>query len=137
MVRLLGFDISRRKPSGGIILSQDALAKLAVDQGGNIRIPQASTAARAHTLEMKDGKPVDERGFEYKQYNIYVVTERRITFPASSLLRLHSYVLPDPKTQRTTLLVTSGFPRGGQELRRGESQGDRSNLPWEESLGED
>ena len=47
MVRLLGFDITRATPGRGIILSQDALARLAVDQGGSIRIPQASTAGGA------------------------------------------------------------------------------------------
>jgi len=31
MVRLLGFDITRATPGRGIILSQDALARLAVD----------------------------------------------------------------------------------------------------------
>jgi hypothetical protein len=46
-MRILGFDIIRAKPGEGIILSQDALAKIAVDQGGNIRIPQASTAGGA------------------------------------------------------------------------------------------
>jgi hypothetical protein len=46
-MRILGFDIIRAKPGEGIILSQDALAKLAVDQGGSIRIPQANTAGGA------------------------------------------------------------------------------------------
>lgn len=49
---------------------------------------------------------VDEKGFEYKAYGVYVVADEQIQFPASSLVRLTGKPLPDPKTQKTTLLVT-------------------------------
>ena len=38
-MRLFGFEVTRAKLSN-IIVSQDTLAKLAVDSGGSIRIPQ-------------------------------------------------------------------------------------------------
>ena len=46
-MRIFGFDIRRAVKAAGVTFSQDALAKLAVDQGGSIRIPQASTAGGA------------------------------------------------------------------------------------------
>jgi len=67
---------------------------------------QLSVRPPVFTLEKRGGKILDDHGFEYKSYNIYVSSERLVNFPASSLLRLTGAVQPDPKTQRTTLLVT-------------------------------
>jgi hypothetical protein len=58
------------------------------------------------TLEKRGDLIVDEKGFEYKAYGVYVVADEQISFPASSLVRLIGKPLPDPKTQKTTLLVT-------------------------------
>jgi hypothetical protein len=58
------------------------------------------------TLEKRGDLIVDEKGFEYKAYGVYVVADDQIQFPASSLVRLTGKPLPDPKTQKTTLLVT-------------------------------
>jgi len=58
------------------------------------------------TLEKRGDLIVDEKGFEYKAYGVYVVANDQIQFPASSLVRLTGKPLPDPKTQKTTLLVT-------------------------------
>jgi len=58
------------------------------------------------TLEKRGDLIVDEKGFEYKAYGVYVVADEQIQFPASSLVRLTGKPLPDPKTQKTTLLVT-------------------------------
>jgi len=59
------------------------------------------------SLEKQGDKLVDEKGYEYKAYTIYVIAETaKIEFQASALLNLRGLVLPDPKTQRTTILVT-------------------------------
>jgi hypothetical protein len=57
------------------------------------------------TLEKREGKIVDEKGYEYKSYDIYVCAGKPITFEASSLVRLKGIVLPNPHSQNTTLLV--------------------------------
>lgn len=57
------------------------------------------------TLEKREGKIVDEKGYEYKSYDIYVCADEPITFEASSLVRLQGIVLPNPSSQNTTLLV--------------------------------
>jgi hypothetical protein len=57
------------------------------------------------TLEKREGKIVDEKGFEYKSYDVYVCADKAITFEASSLVRLKGIVLPSPHSQNTTLLV--------------------------------
>jgi hypothetical protein len=57
------------------------------------------------TLEKREGKIVDEKGYEYKSYDIYVCADEPKTFEASSLVRLKGIVLPNPHSQNTTLLV--------------------------------
>ena len=57
------------------------------------------------TLEKRGEKIVDERGFEYKAYDVYVVAENEITFQPSSLIRLEGICVPNPRTQKTTLLI--------------------------------
>jgi ribosomal protein S27AE len=57
------------------------------------------------TLEKRGEKIVDERGFEYKALDIYVVAEKPIVFQPSSLIRVEGLPLPNPKTQQTTLLA--------------------------------
>ncbi len=57
------------------------------------------------TLEKRGEKIVDEKGFEYKCFDIYVATDQAINFEASSLIRLEGYALPNPRTQRTTFLA--------------------------------
>jgi len=57
------------------------------------------------TLEKRGEKIVDEYGFEYKAYDIYVVSERPIVFQPSGLIRVEGITLPNPKTQKTTVLV--------------------------------
>ena len=55
----------------------------------------------------KDGdKVLDEKGYEYKSYDVYIVTDEPIYLQASQTVLLHGESLPDPKTQKTTLLVT-------------------------------
>ncbi|RLI39303.1 hypothetical protein DRO69_14450, partial [Candidatus Bathyarchaeota archaeon] len=56
------------------------------------------------TLEQRGGKIVDERNFEYKPYDIYIVTEEQIDFQPSSLIRIEGLILPHPKTQKITIL---------------------------------
>jgi hypothetical protein len=57
------------------------------------------------TLEKRGEKIVDEKGFEYKAYDIYVTSDEPITFQPSSLIRLEGLALPNPRTQKTTLLA--------------------------------
>jgi len=57
------------------------------------------------TLEKRGEKIVDERGFEYKAYDIYITSDNPMTFQPSSLIRVEGVALPNPKTQKTTLLA--------------------------------
>lgn len=67
------------------------------------------------TLEKQGDQIVDEQGFEYKDYSISIASNTQQVFPASSLMTLTGYVLPDPNTQRTTILATGvEFPEAIQ-----------------------
>ena len=70
------------------------------------------------SLEKQGDKLVDEKGYEYKAYTVYVIAETaKIEFQASALLNLKGLVLPDPKTQKTTILVTEvEFPENIGEI---------------------
>jgi len=57
-------------------------------------------------LEFKDDKVVDEKGYEYKAYEVYLVSEKQLTFQPSSRIILKGQILPDPKTQKSTLHAT-------------------------------
>jgi len=57
------------------------------------------------TLEKRGEKIVDERGFEYKAYDIYITSDRPVAFQPSSLLKVEGKPVPNPKTQQTTLLA--------------------------------
>jgi hypothetical protein len=57
------------------------------------------------TLEKHEEKVVDERGFEYKAFDIYVTSDQPIKFQPSCLIRVEGIPVPNPKTQQTTLLA--------------------------------
>ena len=59
------------------------------------------------TLEKLGEKIVDEKGFEYKTFDVYVTADEKIDFQPSSLITLQGKALPNPKTQRTTFLAHS------------------------------
>ena len=63
------------------------------------------------TLEKCGEKIIDEKGFEYKAHDIYVTSERHVSFQPSSLIHIEGLTLPNPKTQKTTLLAyQTDFP---------------------------
>lgn len=57
------------------------------------------------TLEKRGEKIIDERGFEYKAFDIYVAADQTLAFPASTLVRLKAKPLGSPRTQKTVLLA--------------------------------
>lgn len=57
------------------------------------------------TLEKRDGKILDEKGFEYKAYDIYISSDRELNLEPSSTLTIKGVVIPDPKTQKVTILA--------------------------------
>ena len=88
-------------------------------QAKNIKIEEVSwrTVYRVRvrppvfTLEKRGEKIVDERGFEYKAYDIYITSDKAITFQPSTLIRLEGVCAPNPRTQKITLLAyKASFP---------------------------
>jgi hypothetical protein len=57
------------------------------------------------TLEKRGEKIVDEKGFEYKAHDLYITSDRNVSFQPSSLICIEGLTLPNPRTQKTTLLV--------------------------------
>jgi hypothetical protein len=71
------------------------------------------------SLEKREDKIVDEKGYEYKFLDIYVASEREITFHPSALIRIEGVPLPHPRTQKTTLLAYDvQFPESAQNFSR-------------------
>lgn len=58
-----------------------------------------------YTLEMKGDKFCDEKGYEYKSLEIFISTDKRIRLAAGSVVQFEGIVSPNPKTQKTTVLV--------------------------------
>jgi len=58
------------------------------------------------TLEKRGETIVDERGFEYKAFDVYVAADHPLTFQASALVRLEAKPIGSPKTQKTVLLAS-------------------------------
>lgn len=57
------------------------------------------------TLEKRGEKIVDERGYEYKAFDIYVIANKPLDFEPSSIIRVEGLPLPNPKTQKITFLA--------------------------------
>jgi len=58
------------------------------------------------TLEKRNGKIVDEKGFEYKSYEVFIVSDRQLNLKPSTLLRLEAKPLASPKSQKIVLLAS-------------------------------
>jgi predicted RNA-binding Zn-ribbon protein involved in translation (DUF1610 family) len=57
------------------------------------------------TLEKRGEKIVDEKGFEYKSHDLYITSDKTVSFQPSSLIQIEGLTLPNPRTQKTTLLA--------------------------------
>jgi len=57
------------------------------------------------TLEKRGEKIVDEKGFEYKAHDLYITSDTSVSFQPSSMIRIEGLTLPNPRTQKTTLLA--------------------------------
>jgi hypothetical protein len=49
-------------------------------------------------------KLVDDKGYEYKYLDLYIVTDKSLSFQSSKLIAVTGLPLPHPRTQKTTLL---------------------------------
>lgn len=57
-------------------------------------------------LEIQDGKVTDSYGNEYKHYDIYLLQNKVREFEPGKTVELVGMVIPDPKTQKITLIAT-------------------------------
>jgi hypothetical protein len=63
------------------------------------------------TLEKINNKLIDDKGYEYKHLDLYVISDTQLNFQPSTLTNLTGIPLPNPKTQKTTILVYhANFP---------------------------
>jgi len=56
-------------------------------------------------LISRDNKITDDKGFEYKPFPVYIVTDKKLELPASARIIMEGRIRPDPKTQRATFVV--------------------------------
>jgi hypothetical protein len=57
------------------------------------------------TLEKIGQKVVDDMGYEYKHLDLYVASDVPLSFQPSALVKLTGIPIPNPKTQKTTMLA--------------------------------
>ncbi len=57
------------------------------------------------TLDKLGDKIVDDKGYEYKHLDLYVASDTPLTFQPSTLVKLTGIPLPNPRTQKTTMLA--------------------------------
>jgi len=70
-------------------------------------------------LITRDDKITDEKGFEYKPFPVYIVTDKKLELPASAIIILEGRIRPDPKTQRATFVaIDVGFPESVNQFDR-------------------
>ena len=59
----------------------------------------------------RDEKIEDEKGHEYKAFDVYIVTGKKLDLPPSTRIVLEGWIRPDPKTQRATFMaIDVDFP---------------------------
>lgn len=69
------------------------------------------------SLQTIQDKILDERGYEYKSYDVFVASQKQIVFQPSSLIELTGRVLAHPKNQNLTLMATGvTFPEESESV---------------------
>lgn len=58
-----------------------------------------------NTLMRKGSELVDDKGFEYKYFDLYIATDKPLSFQPSTLIKITALPLPHPRSQKTTLLA--------------------------------
>lgn len=96
-------EVKLRRLKQAFHVSQGRITK--VDELASRTVYKVRVRPPVFTLEKRGDKIVDEKGFEYKALDIYVVAEKDIVFHPSSLMQLEGFVVPNPRSQRITLLV--------------------------------
>ncbi len=107
-IKLVGIneDIKYRRLKRHVVESVDKPgSRIRIEEKDWRTIYKVRVRPPVFTLEKWEGKIVDEKGFEYKSYDVYVAADKPITFAASSLIKLTGVVLPNPQSQNTTLLA--------------------------------
>ena len=62
-------------------------------------------------------KIVDEKGFEYKYLDLYIASDKPLSFQASSLIKVVGKPVPNPRTHKATLLCSDvEFPESLQNF---------------------
>ncbi|MGQ9470015.1 MAG: hypothetical protein ACUVTD_09420, partial [Nitrososphaerales archaeon] len=79
-----------------------------VDESGSRVLYRVKVCPIVRTLHLLDDKKVvDEEGREFKQFEIYIISENNINFQPGSIVRLQGKVCAHPYTQKVTLLAYS------------------------------
>jgi len=58
------------------------------------------------SLMSREDKILDERGYEYKHFDVYIVTSRKLDLSPSTRVIITGWIRPDPKTQMATFMAT-------------------------------
>ena len=62
-------------------------------------------------MDVIQNKFVDDKGYEYKCIELYIISEKQLILQPSTLIHIEGIPLPSPKTQKTTLLAYNiSFP---------------------------
>jgi len=70
-------------------------------------------------LITRDDSLEDEKGREYKAFDVYIVTNEKLDLPPSTRLILEGWIRPDPKTQRSTFMaIEVSFPESVESFDR-------------------
>ena len=70
-------------------------------------------------LISRDDKITDEKGFEYKPFPFYIVTDEKLELPPSARVILEGRSRPDPKNQRATFVaIKVDFPESVEQFNK-------------------
>ncbi len=78
-----------------------------IDEKKSLTLKKTRIRPIVSTLITKDGMSVDDKGNEWKSYDVYIQQDALQVLQAGRELKLSGRVLPDPKNQRVTILVFS------------------------------
>jgi len=109
LIRFVG--VSDSTKNGLLSRVMEVPKKASFSEGSHYIVYKLRLRPPVFHLINRDEKIEDERGYEYKAFDVYIVTGRKLDLPPSTRIVLEGWIRPDPKTQRATFMaIDVDFP---------------------------
>jgi hypothetical protein len=103
LINFVGVSESSKNKILGYLMGVPKKASISVDN--HFVVYKLMLRPPVFHLISRDDKIIDEKGFEYKSFGVYIVTDKKLELPPSARIILEGRIRPDPKTQRATFVA--------------------------------